>query len=254
VQRVFLAGRSVRVQAATTTPAAACPACGQISSRVHSRYERRLADTAVAGREVVIQLRVRRFFCPRDICGKKTFAEQVPGLTIRYGRVSAGLREALRAIALALGGRAGARLAGRLAADVNRMTLIRLMRGLPGPVLIRAPQVLGVDEFALRRGHSYGTLLVDVQGRRPVDILLERSADSFAARLAARPGTEVIAGTGPAVMQTALPAGHPMRSRSRTDGICGTTSARPSNGPWPGTAAVCAPPLRQNPQPWLVMS
>jgi hypothetical protein len=83
---------------------------------VHSRYERRLADTGVAGREVLIQLRVRRFFCAGGACRKKTFAEQVPGLTIRYGRVSTGLREALRAIALALGGRAGARLAGRLAA------------------------------------------------------------------------------------------------------------------------------------------
>lgn len=88
VQRVLLAGGSVRVQAATTAPAAACPARRRISSRVHSRYERRLADTAVAGRQVVIQLRVRRFLCAGG-CRKKTFAEQVPGLTIRYGRVSA---------------------------------------------------------------------------------------------------------------------------------------------------------------------
>ena len=96
-------------------PEAACPACGVASRRVHSRYDRRLLDTAVAGQETLIQLRVRRFVCANAACAKKTFAEQVPGLTTRYGRRSTGLTAVLRAVALALGGRAGARLAGRLA-------------------------------------------------------------------------------------------------------------------------------------------
>ncbi|AQZ69442.1 hypothetical protein BKM31_55345 [[Actinomadura] parvosata subsp. kistnae] len=152
VDQVFRSGTTVRIRARTGTVEAACPARGTPSQRVHSHYERRLSDTAVGGQEVLIHLRVHRFFCRTSTCAKATFAEQIPGLTVRYGRRSVWAAGALQAIALALGGRAGARLAGRLASSVSRMTLIRLIRALPDPGLEAGPRVLGVDDFALRRG------------------------------------------------------------------------------------------------------
>ena len=163
-----------------------------MSVRVHSHYERRLLDTAIGGCEVVICLTVRRFICLSPECTKVTFAEQISGLTSRHARRTPAVTAVLQAVALALGGRAGARLTGRLAAGVSRMTLIRLIRAMPDPAMSASPKVLGVDEFALRKGHSYGTLLAGVERRRPVDILDERSLESFAVWLAARPGAEFI--------------------------------------------------------------
>ncbi|WP_281259116.1 transposase family protein [Amycolatopsis sulphurea] len=131
--------------------------CGSWSERVHSRYLRRVSDEPVGGRPVTIVLTVRRFYCRNADCAAATFVEQAEGLSERYRRRSVPLLATLAQVGLALAGRAGARLAAQLGVKVNRTTLLRLVRALPEPELTEAPPVLGVDDFALRKGNVYGT-------------------------------------------------------------------------------------------------
>lgn len=130
-------------------------------------------------------------FCDNTDCARKTFAEQVPGLVDRYARRTALLQRVLCVVALTLGGRAGARLTKQLAASVSRMTLLRIVRGLPDPEP-PTPRVLGVDNFALRRGHHYGTLLIDIETRRPVDVLTDRTRRRWPTGCALTPGVEIV--------------------------------------------------------------
>ncbi len=152
---------------------------------------RRLADAAVGGVRVVIELLVRRFKCPNLACQAVTFAEQIAGLTSPHARYTPLVREQLTSIALALAGRAGARLAGVLGLRVAKDTLLRLVHATPEEPVGQI-RVLGVDDFALRKGDSYATILVDLETRRPVDVLPGRDAEPLAAWLKGHPEVEII--------------------------------------------------------------
>ncbi len=174
------------------SPRSACPLCGILSDRVHSRYTRTLADLPWQGRIVVVQVRARRFRCATAGCPRQVFAERLPGVVRPQGRRTARLADIQRHIGFALGGEPGSRLAARLSMSASGDTLLRLVRAAElEPHL--PPRVIGIDDWAWRRGQRCGTIVCDLERERVIDLLPDRSAETVASWLRRHPGVEVVA-------------------------------------------------------------
>jgi transposase len=199
----------LRVVAHSAAQRAACPACGRMSGQIHSRYWRQLFDLPAHGRAVRLCVQVHRFRCGNAACPRQIFGERLAAeVAARAARRTARLEGIVHHLGVALGGRPAASLARRLMLPVSKDTLLRVVRRRAAPAGVAAVRVLGIDDFAWKRGQRYGTLLCDLERRWIIDLLPDREAATVEAWFADHPEISVVSrdrggGYGPAAMNAA---------------------------------------------------
>jgi transposase len=192
LENVAIDAKTVSLSVASTRPSASCPVCGHKTARLHSHYRRTVADLPWGGRSVRLSLLVRRFRCSAPQCPRRIFAERLACVVEPYARKTTRLHEILRLVGFALGGEGGARLLWRLGMGASPSTLLRCVRGSPS-VVYPQPEVVGIDDWAFRRGHRYGTIIVDLERRAVIDLLEDREAGSVRAWLKRHPKIRIVA-------------------------------------------------------------
>jgi transposase len=193
VDTVSIEGDRLVVCAHPIAVDAACTGCGQRSARIHSHYERQLQDLPAHGRCVRFRVQVRRFRCGNAACKRQIFGELLgAGVAQKAARRTARFDGIVHHLGVALGGRPAARLARQVMLPVSRDTLLRVVRRAALPPLTGVLQVVGIDDFAWKRGQRYGTIICDLERRQIVDLLPDREAGTVAGWLAERPEIRVV--------------------------------------------------------------
>ena len=192
VETLVMEEHGISLVLSATAPTAICPGCVHPACRVHARYLRTLADLPWATTPVELLLWVRRFCCETPTCERQTFTERLPLVAPSYARTTARLSTSQASTGWALGGSAGARHLARQGVPGSRSTLLRRVRALPDPERPE-PQVVGVDDWAWRKGHRYGSIVVDLERGCPIDVLADRKADTIAAWFKAHPDVSIAA-------------------------------------------------------------
>lgn len=208
IEQVSVSDDLITVEIFSTEAISVCAYCQQSSQRVHSCYWRTIADLPWAEKRIQLHWRVRRFFCDNARCQRKTFAERLPEMVKPYARRSNRLAVTQRQIGLEVGGKAGSRVLHWLKMGTSRKTVLRLIRSKPPPDSTPV-RIIGVDEWAWRKGHRYGTILVDLERQCVIELLPERSSESLANWLKAHPEVEIISRDRASVYREGIEQGAP---------------------------------------------
>jgi transposase len=172
---------------------ACCPVCGTQSSSRHSSYIRMLRDLSAQGKPVNIQARSTRWRCKNHQCDRRIFAERLPRLATPFARRTARLAGIVELFGHGAGGRPSERLLARLGLPVSDTTILRSVKKSVTAQTNRAVvHVVGVDEWAWRKGTTFGTVIVDLERRQVVELLADRSAATTADWLKRHPEIEVV--------------------------------------------------------------
>lgn len=191
ISRTYYNEVELVIFARAITPQAECPHCTEISQRVHSYYQRHIKDLPVSQRRVRLELEVRRFRCLNPACPVQTFAERLSELLPAYAQRTTRFSSAITELGIALSAQAAAKVANKLKMPTSQDTILRTIEAvkLAKPA---TPRILGVDDFAFRKGQTYGTLLIDIEKHRPIDLLPDRTAPTLMKWLKERSEIEIV--------------------------------------------------------------
>ena len=191
VEQIQITEQGLVIVVEASHPTSCCPLCAQSSDSIKTHYRRVLRDASCAGRQVQLILTVRKFYCRNPYCSRKVFTERLPAFVEPWARMTIRCCQHITSIGLATCGKGGARLAARLGIQTTRPTILRRIMDLP-EISAGSVVYLGIDDFGFRRGYQFGTILVNLESHRVVDLLPDRRVETAARWMYQQPDLAVV--------------------------------------------------------------